>query len=325
MMTPYLDPAQQRAHRQRNTWQSVWLLVGIGAVVALSALLIWGPAGMVIAMLAIAGIAVFSPRLPPGSVMRLYRARPMDPRTGGQLLDAVSVLARRAELPAVPAVYIIPSSTLNAFATGSPAHAAIGVTEGLLRQLSLREIVGVLAHEISHIRNNDLGVMALADVMTRFTQSLSLTALILAALNVFSAFWGESFISWGAVLLLYLAPTLASLLQLGLSRSREYDADLEGALLTRDPAGLAMALKRLDQLQGSFWEDMMYPVPGRRMPVPSLLRSHPPTDERVARLLALQSTPQEPVLVLQETPMRFLVGVGPIEMRPRYRWPGVWF
>jgi heat shock protein HtpX len=324
-MTPHLDPVRQRAHRQRNTWQSVFMLAGIGAVVALSALLIWGPFGMVIAMLAIAAIAVFSPRLPPGGVMRLYRARPMDPRTGSQLLDAVSVLARRAELPAVPAVYIIPSSTLNAFATGSPANAAIGVTEGLLRQLSLREIVGVLAHEISHIRNNDLGVMALADVMTRFTQSLSLTALILAGLNIISAIWGESFISWSAVLLLYLAPTLASLLQLGLSRSREYDADLEGALLTRDPAGLAMALKRLDQLQGSFWEDMMYPVPGRRMPVPSLLRSHPPTEERVARLLELQGSPQEPVLVLQETPMRFLVGVGPIEMRPRYRWPGVWF
>jgi heat shock protein HtpX len=149
--------------------------------------------------------------------------------------------------------------------------------------------------------------------------------MVLAGFNVLAAFAGETVISWSAILLLYLAPTIASLLQLGLSRAREYDADLEAAMLTGDPVGLASALKRLDALQGSFWEDLMYPVPGRRLPVPSVLRTHPPTEDRVARLLELQGRAQRPVFALQEAPMRFLVGFGPLEMQPRYRWPGVWF
>jgi heat shock protein HtpX len=324
-MGPHLDLERQRAHRRRNRIHSAALLAGIGAVVAVSAWLMWGSAGVLLALATIAALAAFAPRLPHDGVMRLYRARRLDPRTGGQLLDVMSILARRAELPAIPDLYIIPSSTLNAFATGAPSHAAIGITEGLLRRLTLREIVGVLAHEVSHIRNNDLWVMGLADVMTRFTQSLSLAAMVLAGFNVFAIFTGETFISWTAILLLYFAPAIASLLQLGLSRSREYDADLEAAMLTGDAAGLASALRRLERLQGSFWEDLMYPVPGRRLPVPSVLRTHPPTEDRVARLLELQGRPQRPVFTLQEAPMRFLVGVGPIEMQPRYRWPGVWF
>lgn len=324
-MTPHLDPVRQREHRDRNRLHSIALLGGIGAVVALGAYLLWGAIGIVLAAATIAFVALMSPRLAPEALMRLYRARPIDPRSGGQLLDVVNILARRAELPSVPAVYVIPSSTLNAFATGSPARSAIAITEGLLRRLTLREIVGVLAHEMSHVRNNDLWVMGLADLMTRFTQSLSLVAMVLAVLNVLAILTGEMLVSWLAILLLYLAPTLASLLQLGLSRAREYDADLEAAMLTGDPAGLASALRRLEEAQGSLWEDLLYPVPGRRMPVPSVLRTHPPTADRIARLIELQERRQNPVLVLQEAPMRFLVGMGPITMQPRYRWPGVWF
>jgi heat shock protein HtpX len=215
--------------------------------------------------------------------------------------------------------------TLNAFATGTPDKAVVGITEGLLRRLSLRELAGVLAHEISHIRNNDLAVMSLADVMTRFTQSLSYLALFLAIFNLPGLLMGESDISLAALLLLYLAPTLGSLLQLGLSRTREYDADLEGAQLTGDPGGLASALEKLERYQGNFWEDLTLPVPGRRIPQPSLLRSHPPTEERIRRLLALESRELQPPIEVVEEPMVSLIGVGPGSMRPRYRFPGVWF
>ena len=183
----------------------------------------------------------------------------------------------------------------------------------------------MLAHEISHIRNNDLAVMGLADVMTRFTQVLSYLALFLAIFNLPGLLLGDSDISLTALLLLYLAPTIGSLLQLGLSRTREYDADLEGAQLTGDPRGLASALDKLERYQGSFWEDLMFPVPGRRIPQPSLLRSHPPTEERVARLLALESRDMPPPIEVVEEPMVSLAGLGPGSMRPRYRFPGVWF
>jgi heat shock protein HtpX len=273
----------------------------------------------------IAALYVFAPRLPPQMVMRMYRAQPIDPRHGGQIAYIVDELARRAELPATPALYVIPSMTLNAFATGTPGKAVIGITEGLLRRLSLQELAGVLAHEISHIRNNDLAVMGLADVMTRFTQVLSYLALFLAIFNLPGLLLGDSDISLLALLLLYLAPSIGSLLMLGLSRTREYDADLEGAQLTGDPRGLAAALDKLERYQGSFWEDLTFPVPGRRIPQPSLLRSHPPTEERVARLLALENQDMPPPIEVVEEPMVSLAGLGPGSMRPRYRFPGVWF
>ena len=193
--------------------------------------------------------------------------------------------------------------TLNAFATGTPGNAVIGITEGLLRRLSLRELAGVLAHELSHVRNNDLSVMSLADVMTRFTQALSYLAVILAIFNLPAWLLGDSDMPFSALLLLYLAPTIGSLLQLGLSRTREYDADLEGAELTGDPRGLASALDKLERYQGRFWEDLMFPVPSRRIPQPSLLRSHPPTEQRVARLLALENREMAPPIEVVEEPM----------------------
>jgi heat shock protein HtpX len=126
------------------------------------------------------------------------------------------------------------------------------------------------------------------------------------------------------VLLLILAPALMSLLQLGLSRTREIEVDRAAALLTGDPLGLASAVSRLDALPGTPLDDLIPPVPARKVPLPSVLRYPPPADRRIARLNAFQVPPMPP-LDIAEGPRISLVGVGPIEMRPRYRWPGVWF
>lgn len=324
-MTPLLDENRRREHKLRNDLQSVLLVAGLGLVTAFSVWLLWSWVGVLVTIVWFAALFFFAPRMPPEIVMRMYRARRIDPQHGEQIAYVVDELARRAQLQATPAVYVIPSMTLNAFATGTPDKAVIGITEGLLRRLSLRELAGVLAHEVSHIRNNDLAVMSLADMMTRFTQGLSYLALFLAIFHLPGILLGDSDVSLLALLLLYLAPSIGSLLQLGLSRTREYDADLEGAELTGDPRGLAAALDKLERYQGNFWEDFMFPVPGRRIPQPSLLRSHPPTEERVARLLALESREMQPPIEVVEEPMVSLVGVGPASMRPRYRFPGVWF
>jgi len=324
-MTPLLDDARRRAHKTRNQLHSVLLVGGLGLLTAFSAWLLWSWTGVLVTLVWIAALYVFAPRLPPQMIMRMYRAQRIDPQHGGQIAYIVDELARRARLPATPALYVIPSMTLNAFATGKPGNAVIGVTEGLLRRLSMRELAGVLAHELSHVRNNDLAVMALADVMTRFTQVLSYLAVILAIFNLPAWLLGDSDMPFSALLLLYLAPTIGSLLQLGLSRTREYDADLEAALLTGDPRGLASALDKLERYQGHFWEDLMLPVPSRRIPQPSLLRSHPPTEQRVARLLALENRQMAPPIEVVEEPMVSLVGRSPGSMQPRYRFPGVWF
>jgi heat shock protein HtpX len=325
-MTPFLDADAHSAHKARNSLHSAVLVGGLGLLTGFSAWLLWGGMGVAVTLVAIGVIYAFAPRLPPAMLMRLYRARRLDPHAGSSIVHIVDVLSDRAELPAPPQIYVIPSMTLNAFATGSREKAVIGVTEGLVRRLSLNELAGVLAHEISHIRNNDLAVMSLADVMTRFTQTLSYLALFLALFNLPAFLLGDAEVSLLGLALLYLAPTIGSLIQLALSRTREYDADLEGAGLTGDPGSLASALEKLERYQGRFWEDMTLPVPGRRIPQPSLLRSHPPTEERVARLRALQGQqPMLPSIPIAEEPAASMLGSGPVAMRPRYRWTGVWY
>lgn len=324
-MSPFLEADHSRAHKRRNAIQSAILLAGIWAVLAVATFLVWGIIGPVLTLLALGTLYTFAPAVPPETMMRLYQARLMNPNDNRQLSDLVDVLAFRAELPKRPALYVVPSMTLNAFAAGSPERASIAVTEGLLRRLSLREIAGVLAHEMSHIRNNDLHVMGLADLVTRLLQLLSYVALGLTVLNLLFALQHEQLVSWWTVLLLYLAPALSSLLQLALSRAREFDADMEAAGLTGDPLGLASALRRLETYTGRVWEDLMFPVPGRRVPQPSLLRTHPTTEDRISRLLSLDKRSELEPIVIVEQPMVSLVGFGPIEMRPRYRWPGLWF
>ncbi|MCH9807796.1 MAG: M48 family metalloprotease [Alphaproteobacteria bacterium] len=323
-MRQLLDSEQLKAHKQRNLEHSAMLIGGIGLLVTLAATLLWGLGGVAVSLICIGILLLLAPSIPPSAIMKLYRASKVEPGND-QLSRIIDELTERAELPARPNLYLVPSATLNAFATGTPQNASIAITEGLLRRLTMREITNVLAHEMSHIRNNDLWLMNLADVMTRFVQSLSYIALALALLNVLGLFTGEPPISWWAVLLLYFAPAASSLLQLGLSRAREFDADLEAAMLTGDPMGLASALSRLERYEGRFWEDLAYPVPARRIPQPSLLRTHPPTKERIARLHELANRPALPQIVVVEEPMVSMIGTGPIEMRPRYRWPGIWF
>lgn len=321
----HLDPETLRAHKRRNAIHSLLLLIGLGVVVAGASYLLWGAIGVAAAGIALTAAYVLTPQVPPDAVMRLYRAERLTPEHGGPLWRIMAELAARAELPATPNLYVVPSGTLNAFATGTPGHAAIALTEGLLRRLTMREIAAVLAHETSHIRNNDLRVMGLADILTRFAQSLSYAAVALAVVNLMALANGDRTMPWLPLALLYLAPALSSLMQLGLSRTRELDADHEAAMLTGDPVGLASALRRLDHYTGQFWEDLMMPVPARRVPQPSLLRTHPPTEERVSRLLALASDPMEPPLTITDEPMVSMVGWGPGTMRPRYRFPGVWY
>lgn len=321
---PFLDPAELKAHQDVNFTHSILLIGGISLVLAAGAYLLFGGSGIVAAFIALSILFLAAPQVPPEVAMRLYRGRLQEPGRD-QLSHIVDELSRRAQLATRPDFYVIPSATLNAFATGTPQHSAIAVTEGLLRSMTLREIAGVIAHEISHIRNNDLWLMNVADVMTRFVQLMSYVALFFAVSNVLALTTGDMPVSWFGIALLYLAPAVSSLLQLALSRTREFDADRQAATLTGDPLGLASALSRLDRSTGRFWEDLSFPVPARQTPQPSLLRSHPAIEERVARLRGFVPQVKMPPITIVEEPMVSLIGCGPIEMRPRYRWPGVWF
>jgi heat shock protein HtpX len=190
----------------------------------------------------------------------------------------------------------------------------------------VRELTGVVAHEMSHVTNEDTRVMMLADVIGRMTASLSFIGQILIFINLPLFLMGQAHIPWLAIVLLLAAPSISSLLQLALSRTREFDADLVAVRLTGDPRGLASALAKMERYQGG-WLGTIF-MPGRRQPDPSLLRTHPRTEERVRRLLAIEGREEfrAPVVVAPEAPSF----VGPrdiplVERHPRF-WhiSGIW-
>ncbi len=317
----YLDEEQRRRARVRNVAQSFVLVGGIGAVTTLSAYVLFGQTGIVWAIILVGVFALIGPRVAPDAIMRMFNARPVNPLGGSDLVRLVQALSQRAGLKAAPRLYLIPSQTMNAFAVGTPSRYSLGVTEGLLGQLEFRELAGVLAHEITHVRNNDIWVMSLADILSRFTRSMTFFAMFLFFFSVPATLFTGAPIPWVAIALLYFAPTLSSLLQLALSRSREFDADLGGAELTGDPEGLALALTKLERYQGRLWEDIF--MPGRRIPLPSVLRTHPQTSERIARLMALRKSETAPVLF--RNPWGHVAGFAPFPQQPRYHWTGFWF
>ena len=239
-------------------------------------------------------LVMFSPTASPQLVMRLYRARPISKNEAPQIYQALNELARKAGLNYLPAPYYLPTNVINAFAVGTREKSAIAITDGLIRTLDWRELVGVLAHEVSHIRNNDIRVMGLADMASRFTSMLSTIGQILLLLNLPLILFSEQHINWWAVSILLFAPQISALAQLGLSRVREYDADLNAAMLTGDPEGLARALVKLERSQFSLWRRVF--MPGYRIPEPSLLRTHPPTEERIKRLHELKGDLRQSVL-----------------------------
>ncbi len=278
-------------HNLTNRLHSLLLLSVMGTFLALLGWLLWGPGGVIWLLVPALLLFLLNPlAAAPELLMRLYRATRLTPEQAPALYHSVAELSRRAGLPRVPDLYYIPSRMVNAFATGTQKRAAIAITDGLLHTLDTRETIAVLAHELSHIQHNDMWVMGLADLFSRLTSTLSLFGQLLLLLNLPLLLFSGAGISWFAILILIFAPNLSALAQLGLSRTREYAADLNAARLTGDPESLARALIRIEKRQGSFLEQLI--LPGRHIPEPSLLRTHPPTSERVRRLRELQLPPR---------------------------------
>lgn len=310
--------------RWRNALQSLLLLAAMAGLWALLGWLLAGPQLMLL-MLLVGGVSMLAGlRLSSRLVLALYGARPLTPAQAPGLHALVAELASRAALPRVPRLYHVPTRLMNSFSVGTGEQAALVVSDGLLRGLSWRELAGVLAHEISHARHRDIWVMALADMISRMTHMLSLVGVLLLVLNLPLLLLTGEGVPWPVVLLLLFAPGLAALLQLALSRQREYEADRAAAELTGDPAGLASALLRLDGWQQG-WLSQIF-TPGRRVPEPSLLRTHPPTEERVRRLQAMSSLPARRALPGVSGPADAAPSGWPASRHaPRWRWSGHWY
>ncbi|MEJ2690273.1 MAG: zinc metalloprotease HtpX [Deltaproteobacteria bacterium] len=213
----------------------------------------------------------------------MYKAQPLGKEDAPTVYELLELLAARAQLHCELKIYHIPSQGMNAFSVGDPLAATIALTDGLFRKLSPSELLAVMAHEISHIRNNDMRVMALADMVSRLNGLFSSVGLLLLFFSLPLLLFGKIFISLPFVLLLILAPVLSNLLQLGLSRTREYTADLDAVTLTGSPTALIRALEKMEVAQVDSGLRRLLLTRGNRL-LPSLFRSHPATGKRIRRL-----------------------------------------
>jgi heat shock protein HtpX len=284
-----------------GNWFKTTLLLG-----ALTLLIVWighflgGQQGMVIAFILAMGMNFVSYWFSDKIVLSMYRAKEISPEEGPELYGIVRGIAERANLP-MPRVYLIPEEAPNAFATGrNPEHAVVAVTEGLLKLMNREEITGVLSHEMAHVRNRDILIGSIAATMAG-------AIMILANMARWSAFLGGGSSShdegrgsggFGGIALIImsiLAPLAAMLIQMAISRSREYHADETGAALAGYPHGLASALrklgaysKRLPMNASPSTAHMFIVNPLSAGSLMSLFSTHPPLEERIARLTGMK-------------------------------------
>lgn len=270
----------------RNTLQTLALLLGMAMVLGALGWMLAGWGGTAWALLMVIATLLLVPRIPGELMARWMGAVALGIQAAPQLHGMLQQLTERASLERPPRLFLLPGAELQAMSFGSRHAPALAISKGLLFMLERRELEAVLAHELAHLRNNDLGVMLLAAVVGRITAVLALTGQIMLVLALPAMVLGMSDIPWLALFLLAFAPLFSDLMQLGIARTREYDADRVAALLTGDPEGLARALIRLERAQRGWWEAWLAPLrPGE---APSWLRTHPPTEERVRRLRAME-------------------------------------
>jgi heat shock protein HtpX len=273
-----------------NWLKTSMLMAAIVALFALIGSLMGGQSGMLIALtfalVMNVGAYWFSDKL----VLRMYNAREVNASTAPEFYTMVQELARYANLP-MPKVYIIDEDSPNAFATGrNPENAAVAATTGLLRLLTARETRGVMAHELAHVMHRDILISTISATMAGAISALANFALFFGGRDG----EGRPVNPVVGILIMILAPLAASLIQMAISRAREFEADRAGAEIAQDPEALASALQKIDHYaRGMAFPAaerhpetaqmmIMNPLSGRG--IAGLFSTHPSTEERVMRL-----------------------------------------
>jgi heat shock protein HtpX len=275
-----------------NALKTALLMIVLTVLLVVVGRLVAGPTGMVLAFgfaLVMNGVAYwFSDKM----ALAAANAREVSPEEAPQMFALADRLAQAYGVPR-PRVYISPDPSPNAFATGrNPRHAAICVNQGLLQILDERQLFGVLAHEFAHVGNRDILISTVAAVMAGAITMIAQTAMWFGGGMRDDEEAGGALGAVGALLLVILGPLAAMLIQLAISRSREYQADRTGAMKTGDPLALASALRALERGTEAVPSDMAKPAfahlyitnPLRADGVMSLFSTHPSMDERIRRL-----------------------------------------
>lgn len=276
-----------------NLLKTAVLMAAITALFMAIGSLLGGRQGMMLALLVAVGMNFFSYWFSDKLVLKMYNAREVDATSAPQFYAMVQGLAQRAGLP-MPRVYLIDEDAPNAFATGrNPEHAAVAATTGILRALSERELRGVMAHELAHVKHRDILISTVSATMAGAISMLANFAMLFGGRDS----GGRSHNPIVGLLVMILAPLAASLIQMAISRAREFEADRGGAEISGDPRSLASALDKIHRFaQGIPLETaerhpetaqmmIMNPLSGGGLR--GLFSTHPSTEERIERLLAM--------------------------------------
>ena len=276
-----------------NLLKTAVLMAAITALFMLLGRMIGGQAGMMVALAVALAMNFFSYWFSDTLVLRMYNAQEVDERSAPQFYRMVRELAERAQLP-MPKVYLIEENAPNAFATGrNPQNAAVAATTGILRVLSERELRGVMAHELAHVRHRDILISTISATMAGAIGMLANFAMFFGGRDA----EGRAVNPIAGILVALLAPLAAGLIQMAISRAREFEADRGGAEISGDPQALASALQKIHRYaQGMPLEaaehnpataQMMIINPLSGGGVRGLFSTHPSTEERVERLLQM--------------------------------------
>ena len=276
-----------------NLMKTAILMAAITALFMAIGAVIGGRGGMMIALVIALGMNFFSYWFSDKLVLRMYNAQQVDEASAPQFYRMVQDLAQRAGLP-MPRVYLINEEAPNAFATGrNPEHAAVAATTGILRVLSEAELRGVMAHELSHVRHRDILISTVSATMAGAISMLANFAMFFGGRDD----EGRRANPIVGLLVMLLAPIAASLIQMAISRAREFEADRGGAELSGDPQALASALQKIQRYAQGIplptaerhpeTAQMMIMNPLHGGGLRNLFSTHPSTEERVERLLAM--------------------------------------
>ncbi|GAB3629556.1 protease HtpX [Pandoraea terrae] len=283
-----------------NWMKTTLLMAAITALFMVVGGMIGGQKGMMLALLFALGMNFFSYWFSDKMVLRMYNAQEVDESSAPQFYNAVRDLAQRANLP-MPKVYLINEDAPNAFATGrNPENAAVAATTGILRVLSERELRGVMAHELAHVKHRDILISTISATMAGAISALANFAMFFGGRDEN----GRPANPIASIAVAILAPIAASLIQMAISRAREFEADRGGAEISGDPQALAMALDKIHRFaQGIPFEaaeahpataQMMIMNPLSGGAIANLFSTHPATEERIARLMEMARTGHYP-------------------------------
>jgi heat shock protein HtpX len=276
-----------------NLMKTAILMAAITALFMAIGALLGGQSGMLLALAVAVGMNFFSYWFSDKMVLKMYNAQEVDETSAPQFYNMVRELAAKAQLP-MPKVYLIREDAPNAFATGrNPEHAAVAATTGIMRVLSERELRGVMAHELAHVKHRDILISTVSATMAGAISMLANFAMFFGGRDS----EGRPANPIVSILVMILAPIAASVIQMAISRAREFEADRGGAEISGDPRALASALDKIHRYaQGIPLEaaerhpetaQMMIMNPLSAGGLKGLFSTHPATEERVARLLAM--------------------------------------